>query len=452
MNEDFRKQPPEKLAERPFAISKPFETKLENGLKIIIFEDSKLPLVSFRLAFRFGEIDDQNRQLSILTSMLKEGTKQFTSKQLADETDKIGASISIGSSLDDTIIAASSLSIYQSKMLALMSEVLFNPTFPQDELDLKKMNAIESLKFNRSDAGFLGDERFSKIVYGEHPYAVTSPTISQVENITQKDLIDLHAKKFIPNNATFLVVGDVKKDDLVAEISAIFGDWKEGVVEIKETDEVPQRTKKTLTVVDRADSAQSNIIIGNPAINRTHEDYFPCLVMNQILGSGATSRLFMNIREDKGYTYGAYSSFDARRLTGTFEASAEVRNEVTGAAMKEFFYELNRIRDVDVSEDDISLAKSFLTGVFPLKVETIEGLMGQLVSQELFNLPEDYLDTYREKINSVSIPDIRRVAMKYIDVDKIAIVVVGNLAEISSQIEEFADVMEVFDVEGNFVK
>jgi zinc protease len=331
----------------------------------------------------------------------------------------------------------------------LMSEVVLNPTFPQDELNLKKMNAIESLKFNRSDAGFLADERFSKIVYGEHPYGVTSPTVSQVENITQTDLRNLHAEKFIPNNATFLVVGDVKKDELIAEISAIFGNWKKGSVDSRGTAEVPKRTKVSLTVVDRADSAQSNIIIGNPAINRTHEDYFACLVMNQILGSGATSRLFMNIREDKGYTYGAYSSFDARRLTGTFEASAEVRNEVTGAAMTEFFYELNRIRDVDVSEDDISLAKSFLTGVFPLKVETIEGLMGQLVSQELFNLPKDYLDTYREKIDAISVSDVRRVAKKYIDVDKIAIIVVGNLAEISSQLTQFADDMEVFDVEGN---
>ncbi len=451
MNEDFRKQPPLKLAERPFSISKPFETHLENGLKIIIFEDSKLPLVSYRLAFRFGEIDDNNRQLSIMTSMMKEGTEKFSSKQLADETDKYGASINIGSSSDDTIIAASSLSIYQSEMLDLITEVLFKPTFPEDELELKKQNSIEGLKFNRSDAGFLADERFSKIVYGEHPYSITSPTVSQLENITRDDLVALHNERFIPNIATFLVVGDVNKDKLLAELKAKFGDWKQGSVISKDFMSVPQRTKKTLTIVDRADSAQSNIVIGNLGIKRTDEDYFSCLVMNQILGSGATSRLFMNIREDKGYTYGAYSSFDKRKLTGTFEATAEVRNEVTGAAMTEFFYELNRIRDENVSDDDINLAKSYLTGVFPLRVETLEGLMGQLVSQELFDLPKDYLETYRENIEAVTIEDVKRVAQKYIDVEKIAIVVVGDKKDILSQIEGFAENIETFDVEGNLI-
>jgi zinc protease len=449
MNEDFRKQPPAILAERPLTIAKPFKTTLENGLKVVIFEDSKLPLVSFRLAFRFGEINDETRQLSILTSMMKEGTEKFSSKQLADKIDDMGASLNLGSSSDDSILAASSLSNFRKDILDLMAEVLFNPTFPEGELELKKQNSIESLKFSRSDAAFLADERFSKIVYGDHPYSVGNPTIPQIEQITRESLMSLHGEVFIPNNATLLVVGDVKTDDLLEEIRGVFGGWTQGTVGKSEFKAVPVRSVRTLTIVNRADSAQSNIVIGNIGINRTHEDYFPCIVMNQILGSGATSRLFMNIREDKGYTYGAYSSFDSRRLTGSFEATAEVRNEVTGAAMKEFFYELERIRETDVSEDDLSLAQSYLSGVFPLRVETLEGLMGQLVNKELYDLPENYLENYRENVSNVTIADVKRVANKYIDVDKIAIVVVGATDEILPQIKEYSEVIEIFDTEGN---
>jgi zinc protease len=381
--------------------------------------------------------------------MMKEGTKNFSSKQLADKIDDMGASLNLGSSSDDTILAASSLSVFRKDILDLISEVLFNPTFPEGELELKKQNSIESLKFSRSDAAFLADERFSKIVYGDHPYSVANPTIPQIEQISRESLISLHSDVFVPNNATILAVGDVKTDELLEEIRTVFGDWKPGKVSVSQFAVVPERKVRTLTIVDRADSAQSNIVIGNLGINRTHEDYFPCIVMNQILGSGATSRLFMNIREDKGYTYGAYSSFDSRRLTGSFEATAEVRNEVTGAAMKEFFYELESIRETEVSEDDLSLAQSYLTGVFPLRVETLEGLMGQLVNQELYDLPNDYLETYRENVSNVTIADVKRVANKYIDVDKIAIVVVGNLAEVLPQIKEYSEIIEVYDTEGN---
>jgi hypothetical protein len=191
--------------------------------------------------------------------------------------------------------------------------------------------------------------------------------------------------------------------------------------------------------------------LANLAIERTNPDYFPVSVMNQILGAGASSRLFMNLREAKGYTYGAYSRFDTKRLAGNFESNAEVRTPVTGDSLKEFFLELNRIRNEKATEKELRDAKSFLSGVFPLRAEIQEGLTNLLVSQQLYDLPADYLQTYRDKVNAVTLEDVERVAKKYIAPDKIAIVIVGDAGEILPQIKPYSQKIEIFDAEGKAI-
>ncbi|HXH69231.1 MAG TPA: pitrilysin family protein [Pyrinomonadaceae bacterium] len=451
MIEDFRKNAPAPLAPIPFDIPQPFETELANRLKVVIFEDSRLPIVSFRLAFRSGNIDDPTDSkglTSAMTSMLTEGTKSYTSRQLAETIERLGASVSANSSHDNTIVAASALSLYTSDILRLMSEIVLYPTFPESELNLYKQNTIENLKFQRSQPGFLADEQMSRVIFGSHPYSVTAPTPDDIEKLTREKLASFHTQKFVANNAILIVVGDINRESILGEIEKTFGDCKKGTVEETKFDQPPNRANVTLTIVDRPGSAQSNIVLSNLAIERGHPDFFPVLVMNQILGSGGSSRLFMNLREEKGYTYGAYSSFDMRRQAGTFEATAEVRTVVTGDSLKEFFYELNKIRDENVSEVEQRDAKNFLTGVFPIRAETQEGLTNLIVSQKLYDLPADYLQTYREKISKVSIEDIDRVAKKYITPDKIAIVVVGDAEEILPQIQPFSANIEIFDTEG----
>jgi zinc protease len=452
MIEDFRKTAPAPLAPVPFDIPQPFETELSNNLKVVIFEDSRLPIVSFRLAFQSGNINDPTDSkglTSAMTSMLSEGTKSYTSRRLAEEIERLGAHISANSSQDNTIIAASALSLYTSDILRLMSESVLYPTFPESELSLYKQNTIENLKFQRSQPGFLADEQMSRVIYGSHPYSVTSPTADDIEKLTREKLAEFHNQRFVPNNATLIVVGDVDRESILEETRGTFGNWKKGSVEEIKFDTPPVRTIVTQTIVDRPGSAQSNIVLSNLAIERGHPDFFPVLVMNQILGSGGSSRLFMNLREEKGYTYGAYSSFDTRRQAGTFEATAEVRTAVTGDSLKEFFYELNKIRDENVSEEELKDAKNFLTGVFPIRAETQEGLTNLIVSQKLYDLPADYLQNYREKISEVSIDDVDRVAKKYITPDKIAIVIVGDAEEVLPQVQPFSSNIEIFDTEGN---
>lgn len=452
MIEEFRKTAPEPLESISFDIAKPFETELKNGLKVVIFENRRLPLVNFKLAFFSGDAHESSDNIgltSALATMLNEGTQNYSSKELAEEIERLGAGISASSSADYTIVSASALSLYTNEIFRLMAEIVLLPTFPQNELDLYKQNTIEGLKFQRSQADFLATEQTARILYGEHPYGTVSPKPSDVEKITKAKLQEFHKEKFIPNNAILIVVGDVNRDEILTEIKNHFGTWQKGNVENLENLTTPERQNKTLTIVDRPGSAQSNIVLGNLAIERTNPDYFPVLLMNQVLGAGASSRIFMNLREEKGYTYGAYSRFDTKKLSGEFEATAEVRTAVTGDSLKEFFYELNRIRGEKVSEEELRDAKNFLAGVFPIRAETQEGLTNLIVSQKIYDLPEDYLQTYRDNVNSVTIEDVKRVAGKYIQPDKIAIVIVGDGEEILAQAKDYADETEIFDTEGN---
>jgi Predicted Zn-dependent peptidases len=452
MTQATRKSAPEPLAPIAFNTPAPYTAELANGLKIVIFEDKRFPLVSYRLALFSGdanEPEDFQGISSAVAAMLSEGTRNFSSRELAEKIERLGASISASSSDDFTMVAASSLSLYNSELLDLMSEMVLQPNFPENELDLYKRNTIEHLKFQRSQPGFLAGEQTARILYGEHPYAKTSPSPEDVEKLTRQALVDFHNRTYLSNNAILIVVGDVDLEECVKDVDERFKRWQPGEVEAAPFPSFPASAERTLTIVDRVGSAQSNIVLANLAIERKNPDYFPFLVMNQVLGAGASSRMFMNLREEKGYTYGAYTRFDAKRLGGDFEATAEVRTAVTGDSLKEFFYELDRIRNERVSDQELADAKNFLIGVFPIRAETQEGLTNLIVSQYLHGLPTDYLQTYREKVSAVTADDLERVAKKYIHPEKLAIVIVGDASEILLQAESYTDKVQIFDTNGN---
>jgi zinc protease len=449
---DFRKLVPPPLAPIEFTVPDVFETTLGNELRVVVIPDKRLPLVSYRLAFGWGDINDPLDRIGVtsaLASMLNEGTANYSSRQLADEIERLGASISVSASDDFTILSASTLSLYSSEILRLASEMTLRPTFPESELDLYRRNMVEHLKFQRSQPGFLANEQSSRLLYGDHPYSRVSPKASDIEQLTREDLKAVHQTAFVPNNATFIIVGDVERDAVVRELDDLFGGWPQGNVEDLNLPDLPDRKSRSLTIVDRPGSAQSNIVLSNLAIRRNSPDYFPFLVMNQVLGAGASSRVFMNLREEKGYTYGAYTRLDAKRLSGDFEATAEVRTAVTGASLKEFFFELDRIRDEVVPTGELDDAKNFLTGVFPIRAETQEGLTNLIVNKLLYDLPDDYLQSYRSNVEAVSSEDVQRVARKYVRPEEMAIVIVGDAKEIIPQAAEFAEQVEVYDTEGH---
>lgn len=448
----IRKTAPEALAPIPFNIPQPLTTTLANGLRVVHVSDKRLPLVSFRLAFLSGDAGDPPDGIGVtsaVSSMLTEGTANYSSRELAEKIERLGASVSASSSDDFILVSASALSMYASEIMQLMAEVVFRPTFPEDELDLYKRNTIENLKFQRSQPNFLANEQTARILYGEHPYSRISPSAADVEKFTRQMLAETHQRLLVPNNAIFIAVGDIEADEFPKELEEHFGGW----VPRERTDAAvagpPQRDGRTLTIVDRPGSAQANIVLANLAIRRDSPEYFAALVMNQVLGAGASSRVFMNLREEKGYTYGAYTRLDAKRLAGDFEATAEVRTAVTGDSLREFFYELDRIRTEPVSEQELTDAKNFLSGVFPIRAETQEGLTNLIVSQQLYGLPDDYLQTYRENVAAVSVEDVQTIANKCILPDQISIVIVGDAAEVLPQARDYSDRVEIFDTEGN---
>jgi zinc protease len=448
---DFLKQPPSPLPVRAIKLPTAHETILTNGLTVIVVEDARLPLVSYRLALRTGDAHDPADLpglMDMLTGLLTEGTESRTSREIADEVARLGATLQAGANSDYATVAASSLAVYCDQILELLADVALRPVFPTNEVELAKQNTKESLKQQRAQPSFLASEMVARVMFGAHPYHVTAPTPEAIDATTRDRLVEFHRSNFVANNAVLFVAGDVQQESVLQEVENLFGGWQPGTVAADDFPPMPERTTRAAYIIDRPGSAQANIVISNSGITRTSPDYFPMLVMHTVLGANASSRLFMNLREDKGYTYGAYSSLDARRTAGTFRATAEVRTPVTGDSLKEFFYELKRIRNEPVSEKEIADAKSYLTGVFPIRLETQEGLVDQLVQIKMFGLPENYLEIYRSQIQAVTIFQVREVARKYVRPDESAIVIVGDGAQLVDQIEPYASEMEFYNTAG----
>jgi len=444
-------EPPAPLPPRPIKVPAASETTLSNGLVVVTVEDTRLPLVSYRLALRTGDAHDPAELpglMDMMTGLLTEGTESKTSREIADEVARLGAALHAGANSDYTTVAASSLSTFSDNILELMADVVLRPSFPENEVELAKQNTKESLKQQRAQPSFLASETVARVMFGEHPYHVTAPTPESVDATTRDRLVEFHRSMFVANNAVLVVVGDVKTEAIIARTESLFGGWQQGKVAGDNFSRPPLRTSRAAYIIDRPGSAQANIVIANPGITRTSPDYFPMLLMHTVLGANASSRLFMNLREEKGYTYGAYSSLDARRTAGTFRATAEVRTPVTGDSLKEFFYELDRIRKEPISEKELSEAKAYLTGVYPIRLETQEGLIDQLVQIKVFGLQDNYLDIYRDRVQSVTLEQILQVAKKYVKPEEAAIVIVGDCSELEEQVKPYAEDIEFYNTAG----
>ncbi|HEY6806837.1 MAG TPA: pitrilysin family protein [Pyrinomonadaceae bacterium] len=450
-SESFRTQVPPPLPPQPINIPTPRETKLANGLTVLVVEDKRLPLVNYRLALRVGGAYDPPKLpglTDLLAGLLPEGTDSRTSREIADQVARVGANLSAGASSDFTVVAASALNQFNDQILGLLAEIVLEPSFPENEVELAKQNTKESLRQQRAQPSFLASEMVARIMFGDHPYSVVAPTIESIDLSSRADFVDFHKKHFTPNNAVFIAVGNVTFEDVVQRLESLFSTWKRGADLETNFPAPPVRTRRSAYLVDRPGSAQSNIVIANAGISRQNPDYFPLLLMHTVYGGNASSRLFMNLREDKGYTYGAYSNLDVRRTAGTIRSTAEVRTAVTGDSLKEFFYELDRLRNEPVSEKEIKDAKSYLTGVFPIRLETQEGLIDQLVQIKMLNLPTNYLETHRDGVLAVTIEDIQRVANKYVRPDEAALVVVGDGAAVLDQIKPYCADIETFTTSG----
>jgi zinc protease len=434
-------------------LPKPVEATLENGLTVLILEDHRFPVVNVSLQIAgpgpIHEPADRPGLANITAQMLREGTRTRNSRQLAEEVDRLGATLNASSGFGFTSVSlsASGLSDNFDQWFALMADMLLNPSFPAEELAKLKTRTKTALVQQRTQPFFLAEERFRRAVYGKHPASVFSTNPAALDAITPEMLAAWHRDRYVPQNAVLGIAGDVDAKATIAKLRQWLGGWKRTDFKEALPEHARPATSGKIYLIDRPGSVQSTITMGNIAIDRRHADYVPVVVMNSIVGGGASARLFMNLREEKGYTYGVYSGFTALKYPGPWSAGGDVRTEVTEGAMTEFMRELNRIRDEKVPAAELEEQKRSIVASFALSLESPSQLLNYEVIRKVYGLPADYWETYPTRIMAVTADDVQRVARQYVNPQTQQVVVVGDASVIRPVLEKFGSV-EVFDAEG----
>lgn len=434
-------------------IPRPIEAKLKNGLTVLIIEDRRAPYINMQLYLGGAGALFEPANLSGLASttaqMLREGTRTRTSLAIAEEVDRLGASISAGASFGspDTVVSAAGLSDNFDDWFQVAVDILLHPSFPADELEKLKQRQRIQLRQQRSAANFLLNERFHDAVFRDHPAARVSATPQSLDGITREALLKWHRERYAPQNSILAVAGDVRARDLVARLEKQLATWKRsGFKSVWPRNPVAPSARKVY-LVDRPNSVQTTLALGNIAMDRRSPDYLPMVVMNDIIGGGASARLFLNLREEKGYTYGVYSRFAAGRYPGPWRAGGNMRTEVTEAALKEFYYEIRRMRDEKVPAGELEESKRSIAASFALSLEQPARVLNFAVTRTIYGLPADYWDTYPARIMAVTAEDVQRVAQKYLNPDSLQLVAVGDAAKIRAVLDKYGTV-ELYDANG----
>ena len=427
--------------------------QLACGIPVRMVERHTIPKFSLQFFVRSGTAAESavSRGVAGLTSrLLRTGTHTRDENAIDDELRRIGADLGAGAGADSSWIVASGLSEFSSDLTTLVAELARNPAFPAAQFDRERRNSVEAVKLNRSSPAFLASERFRSVLFGEHPYAVVSPTEAQVEAITRELVLGFHLTHYAPANALLLAVGDFSAARLVEQLERAFGGWAGGEVEPAGATRPPSHFGRHVALVHIPGSVQTQITLGTLAVTREHPDWLRLTLANAIYGGAFHSRLVANIREQKGYTYSPGSGVTALRRYGYFSVHAAVRNEVVAATLAETFYEMDRIRALAVRADELADAQAYLSGVFSLGISTLDGLAGQLATLYLYDLPEDYLETYRERIRALTAEDVLAAARAHFDSANAQIVLAGDADQIEEQARLFGDV-QVFDAQGKLL-
>lgn len=420
--------------------------EMPNGLKVFVVENHKLPRVAFTLVFDRDPILEGNKagMLELFGDMMMGGTEQYSKDELNQAIDQIGARISFGAGG----ASASSLTKYQEKLLELFNEILLRPTFPDVELDKAKKMKLSNLAYAKNDPGSISNVVSRAVLYGkDHPYG-ESASEETVGNLQVNDFKSFYNTYYRPNGAYLAIVGDITLKEAKRLVGKYFSDWKKGKVPSQEW-EVPDAPESNQVIlVDRPSSVQSVINVAYPLVyEQNSPDRIPVGLLSYILGGGSSSRLFLNLREDKGYTYGAYASINPDELVGEFSANASVRTEVTDSAIHEFFVEMNRLNEGTITETELNLAKAAIAGQFGRSLESPSTIANFAINIERYNLPEDYYKNYLKNVEGVKLEQLNRLAPKYIKPEHSYIIVVGNTSEFETGVDAYG-VVRRFSVEG----
>ena len=444
---------PEPRPPRPYHFPRFERRTLGNGLKLVVASVHKLPVVTVAAVVRAGaSCDAEGRDgLAALTARaLTEGTASLDAVAFTRTVERLGTAVDAGADWDAALVSMTALTDKLRDAFRLFADVLVNPAFPEREVERLKQERIAEILQMRTEPRGLADEMFARFVYAPGSRYASSDGGDErsIAALGRDDVRRFHAERYVPGATTLIVAGDVTADEAERLATEALGGWSGAAPGASSVDDAPAARERRVHLVTKADAPQSELRVGHVGVPRTTPDYFAIVVMNAILGGLFNSRVNMNLREEHAYTYGAGSGFDWRLGAGPFDVSSAVASDVTAAALTEILKEIDRMRAEPVSASELSLATSYLDGVFPIRYETTAAIASALANLTIYRLPEDYFDTYRDRIRAVTADDVLRAARTYVRPDELQLVVVGN-PSVRDALEALgAGPVAVYDAEG----
>ncbi|UCF65515.1 MAG: insulinase family protein [bacterium] len=440
-------KPPIDASLLEFKFPELMESRLSSGLNLLIIERPELPKVYLRFGMNVGQKSDPDKRAGLsqlVANTIKKGTRSKSYSEIVQTIEQVGGELDTLVNEDFFVIHAEFLKDYVKTGLELMSDVIQHPSFPEPEMEKERYKQVADLENEKSSPDFLSQRRIEKAIFIPHPYG-TYKTQQSLQEIQHADLVHFHEQFFGPQNSFLVMAGDITAGEAEGLAGKFFGKWSPDNVAVREFPNPVPLSKQRIQLVHRPGSEQSHILIGNILFPRNHPDFVKMSLLNKILGGGGSGRLFMNLREEKGYTYGAYSSLLARKESGAFIANAEVRTEVTLPAIEAFHEEFDRIKQEVVPADELKNAKRFLRGIFPLQNETAAAIASLALRQRLYELGDDYWNRYQQKIEAVTAKDIQKTAQKYLPEQGYVIVIVGDAEKLEKSLQALGEV-EIYDL------
>jgi zinc protease len=430
--------PPPGGQPKDFQLAEATEYMLPNGLGVTMVPYGKVPKTSVQLVIRTGNIDESADEVwlaDLMGDLMKEGTTTRSAEQIAQEAAGMGGSLSIGVGLDQSSVSGQVLSEYGPEIVALIADVTLNPAFPASELERLKTDRVRQVSIARTQAQSVTQEKFREVMYPDHPYGRLYPTEEQLQGYTLEQVRGFYDQHLGAARSRLYVTGVFDEQAMRGAIEAAFGDWKEGLPPV--TDIPTPAVGRAVHIVDRPGAPQSTIAVGLPTIDPSQQDFVALQVTNALLGGSYASRITANIREDKGYTYSPFSQVSTRYRDAMWLEMADVTTSVTGASLDEIFYEVQRLQDEPPSEEELHSIQNYLAGIFVLQNSSRGGIVGQLAYMRLHDLPDDYLETYVDRIYEVTPEEVQRIMRDYIRAEDMLLVVTGDREQVEQQLVEF---------------
>ncbi len=455
---DYSANLPKPQANPNFTLPSIEKQKLSNGMNVWLVRHSELPIVSMNMVFNSGGTADPMERgglASMTASLLDDGTRNRSAVDIANSLQSIGAFLGTGSGWDSASVSIQTLTRNLDPALEIYADVITNPIFPETELETLRSRTLVGFRQRKDNANAIANIVYNNLLYGKnHPYGKSlGGSENSIKAVTKAEIEKFYATYYRPNNATLIVVGDTDAKTMLPKLEKAFANWKSAEVPQMTVPETAVFDKPGIYIVDRPGSAQSVVTIGQVGVARNSPDFFPLQVMNSILGGQFSARVNMNLREAKGYTYGARTGWSFLRGAGPFAASADVQTAVTKESVMEFMKELNGIRGaIPVTQQELEYSKQSLIRRFPQGFETVGQISGQLSNLIVYGLPDSYFNEYISKVNAITVADVNRVANKYLTPDKMAILIVGDKALIEPKLKEidvWGNTIKYLDAEGN---